>query len=292
MVAWWIGKERTSLKDRQTFFDYGVEANRILRAMRYLLKLAYRGTDYHGWQRQPRSRTVQQTFEEALQKAFGDRIVLVGCGRTDAGVHAQQYFAHFELNRSWKFDLPERIHRILPADLTVIACRAVPTSFHAQRSAMLRTYTYQFHQQKNPFRESYSVQIPLSELRWEAVQRVIAQLKGPQDFRAFCKRPDAYPHTRCRIERCTFDYEASSGIARFTITANRFLRRMVRLIVGNVLEVGSGRLSEQEFAAHLHQGEPFRYFNAASPEGLFLTEVRYPTEIEVLFADAPDLPLP
>ena len=247
--------------------------------MKYLLHLAYRGTNYHGWQRQPGHPSVQQALEEALEKMLRQKTVCVGCGRTDTGVHASHFFAHFRTTEESGFaegyDPVQRLNRILPTDISVHGIHPVPANFHAQHDATARRYTYRIHTQKDAFLDGLSAFYPAENLDLEKMQAATTLLPTVEDFRAMCKQPDLYKHTRCRLTEAAFTIPENGRQLRLDFTADRFLRNMVRLLVGNILEVGYGRLTLAKFEEHLRSGERPKIFKLARPEGLYLSGVHY-----------------
>ena len=245
--------------------------------MRTFLHLAYQGTAYHGWQSQadPALPTVQSTLEAALHRMLGYRVPLHGCGRTDAGVHARSYYAHFDQRAPLDYDPVFRLNRILPDDIAVYDWLAVPPTANAQLDATHRTYSYHIDRRKNPFRARLSGRYDDRPLDLPRMREVVAHYAAATDFRAFCKRPEQYPHTRCRIDRCTLENGPDEQALVFTITADRFLQSMVRLLVARMVDVGTGKLSVAEVATALDTGVPLPRKRAAYAEGLYLTAVGY-----------------
>lgn len=205
-----------------------------------------------------------------------ERIPVIGCGRTDAGVHASRYFAHIEWDAQPDFDVVERINRILPDDIVVFDFIEMPPTAHTQYSATSRSYTYRLHGRPHPFLKDLSTYYPLNELDFEEMQKVVALLPKYEDYRAFCKSPDTYPHTICKVTNAYFEVDDKRKFATFNITSNRFLRGMIRLIMGNMLLVGKGKMSIATFEEHLRLGVAPRFYTAAYPQGLYLSDVVYP----------------
>ena len=256
---------------------------------RVFLRLAYRGTAYHGWQTQaPGLPTVQTAVEEALARMLGYRGHVHGCGRTDAGVHAADYYAHFVLREGAPlyYDPVARLNRVLPPDISVRGWHPVLAKAHAQRDATWRAYRYRIATRKSPFDEGLAGRYHDSLLDVSAMRDVAAAYAktrhdlpdGTQDFRAFCRRPDQYPHTRCRVDTCTLA-APNDGLLHFDIRANRFLHHQVRLLVARMLDVGAGRLSLADIQRALATGESPQRRRPAAPEGLYLTGVGYPPDI-------------
>lgn len=280
---------------------------------RAFLRLAYRGTAYHGWQTQAGPRalpTVQSTVEDALHRVLGYRGHLHGCGRTDAGVHATDYMAHFDFmdpadheglaDRDWRAGFLRRLNHALPADIAVHDVQPVLAKAHAQRSATWRAYRYRIATRKSPFTEGLVGQYHHRPLDLAAMRDAVScfakanspatrgpsSARGPAktrpdgtlDFRAFCRRPDQYPHTRCRIDACALT-EAADGELRFDVRADRFLHNQIRLMVGRLLDVGTGRLAVGDVERALATGEALSRKRPAAASGLYLVGVGYPAEL-------------
>lgn len=243
--------------------------------MRCFLHLAYNGSRYRGWQRQPDAVTVQETLEAAFAKMLGAKTVIIGCGRTDAEVHADRYFAHLDLPDDLTYDPVRRINRILPDDIAVFDIIKMPPRAHAQYDARSRSYVYRLHGEKNPFLRELSTYSDLKKLQIEEMKRATALLNDYRDFRAFCKTPDIYPHTNCDLKIAFFTVNETRTHAVFSFTSDRFLRGMIRLLVGNILLVGQGRMSLSDFENHLQSRVAPRFYTAAPPQGLYLTDVQY-----------------
>lgn len=246
--------------------------------MRYFLHIAYNGTNYRGWQRQPTAISVQQVLEETISKMIGERTICVGCGRTDAEVHASKYFVHIEVDKAFDYDPVERLNRMLPNDIAIFDCIEMPARAHTQFDATNRSYEYRMHGRKNPFLREGSSYYPLSELNVEEMQKVVALLVNYEDYRAFCKTPDIYPTTICKVKSASLIVDEAREYAIFRITSNRFLRGMIRLLVGNMILVGQGRMSFSTFETHLKTGVSPKFYTAAYPQGLYLSDVKYPFE--------------
>ncbi len=245
-------------------------------AQRIFLKLAYVGTHYHGWQTQTaKLPTVQQTLEAALAKMLGYAVNVHGCGRTDTGVHASSYYAHFDLLAPLVFDPVQRLYRILPPDIAVYEWIPVLATANAQRSATFRRYEYLVSLRQNPFQHSFRAQLVGVDLDIDAMQATVKLYREATDFRAFCRRPEQYPSTVCRIDECTLSVEEDGGLLRFTIQGNRFLHNMVRLLMQRMLDVGQGKLSVGDVAQALGSGLSPKRLRAAPAQGLSLVGVGY-----------------
>lgn len=243
--------------------------------MRYFLDISYDGTDYHGWQTQPNARTVQEILNKCLATILQQPVETVGSGRTDTGVHAAQQLVHFDVNTA----LPEpealcyRLNRMLPPDISANNIYPVGPAAHARFDAVARTYEYHITQKKNPFRQRYAHYLsrPIS---LELLNLATAHLLTHEDFTSFSKVKGDTLHYRCQILAANWQ-ETEKGLV-FTIKANRFLRGMVRLVVGTLLDAGAGKISPTRFKQILAAQDRRQASGAAPAAGLFLTQVTYP----------------
>ena len=164
----------------------------------------------------------------------------------------------------------------MPSDIAVFDCIEVAAKAHAQFDAQLRTYDYFIHGYKDPFLAGLSSYYEFEQLDWEKMQQAVSLLEKHSDYYAFCKRPDLYPNTICNIQLAKLKKSKDGSQLRFRISANRFLHGMIRLIVGNVLELGKGKIGLDVFELALSERKAFRFFNSAYPQGLYLAKVEYP----------------
>ena len=242
--------------------------------MRYRVNLSYKGTNYHGWQRQKNVPSVQQTIEEAIAKLIGTESPIIGCGRTDAGVHAKEYIAHFDsehiIDKAFLF----RINKIIPNDISINEVILVGDRFHAQHDAITRTYKYYIHTTPNPFLSDISSLYDYPKVDFELLEKTIREILLIDDFKNFCKRPDQYGHTICKIQAFSFE-NTGDGTYLITISSNRFLQRMIRLIIGQALQVAKQKMEFSEMMQNLAEQKPFKFQNTAFPQGLFLWKVAY-----------------
>ena len=242
---------------------------------RYFLKLAYNGTDFNGWQIQPNAPSIQEEIINALTKMNrNNRVDVVGCGRTDAGVHASLFYAHFDFDPE---RLPKevvfKLNNMLPNGIAIQECIPVKNEAHARFDATHRTYNYFIHTKKNPFRfqEAY---LYSHELNVKAMNKASAQLLDFKDFTSFSK-----VHTENFTNDCNVsfaEWKVTEEGYQFTITANRFLRNMVRAIVGTSIEVGLGRMTIEEFKQIIELKDRSKAGRSVPGEGLFLADVSYP----------------
>ena len=242
--------------------------------MRYFIDISYKGTNYRGWQRQPNAVSVQEVFEERLFSLLKAEPMLWGCGRTDAMVHASQFIIHFDFDEI-PADLTDKLNMILPQDIVVNSITAMHADAHAQFDATERTYDYYFHTNKNAYIADTSSYYNEPNLNIEAMQLACKELINYSDYRAFCKTPDKHNHTICNVFNATLT-DKGHGNYLFTITANRFLRGMIRIIMFNLIEVGKGRLSVDQFSKLIEGKTPPKFLKMAYPQGLFLSSIKYP----------------
>jgi tRNA pseudouridine38-40 synthase len=245
--------------------------------MRYFLQLSYDGTDYRGWQRQDGVVSVQETLEAAMQKVLKVPINIIGCGRTDAGVHASNYGAHFEAEVDMTPRLLTHLNYALPESIAVHNYQVAEAQWHARFSATERKYIYQLHTSKNPFLDRFSTLFPCEpkDLDWESMEAALKVLLRYEEYRSLCKSPDRHKTTNCTIISVAL-VGAGRDQFSFHISANRFLRGMIRILVAQLLDVGLGKESAEGFEQRLAQNERPPYFRLAPPQGLSLVEVKYP----------------
>ncbi len=249
--------------------------------MRYFLYFAYRGTDFHGWQRQPNGVSVQEVLEDALMLILRTPTSVVGAGRTDAGVHAQTMIAHFDAEEaiSDKSKFLQRMNGVLPESIAVHDVRAVKDDAHARFDAIWRTYEYRVIFRKDAFMGKLMTRLH-APLDFEVMNDVSKILLETDDFGSFCKLHTDVKTTLCKVTRA--DWQPLAGVEGayvFTITANRFLRNMVRAVVGTLFEVGRGKMTKQQFAEIVAQKHRTAAGMSAPAEGLFLVNVEYPEDI-------------
>lgn len=244
--------------------------------MRYFIKLAYKGKDFCGWQRQENAIAVQQVLEEKLQLLMGCPTDITGCGRTDAGVHAHQYFAHFEVSDAITDTelFIYKLNAILPESIAVYACYPVSGDMHARFSAISRSYKYFMHFGKNPFRDEFSFSLQNKRPDIHLMNQCCRQLLGEYDFSSFEKKGSDNKTSVCTLTDALFT-ETEDGII-FTITANRFLRNMVRRITGAMLMVGLNQLHPNELITIVKNQQALNVKIAVPAKGLFLWEITYP----------------
>ena len=243
---------------------------------RYFFEIVFNGKNYHGWQIQQNAITVQQLIDQSIKILIPNllEINIVGCGRTDKGVHAEQFFFHVDLPTISDFDkFKFKLNRILPSDISIENCFVVSNDFHARYSAVSRTYEYRIIQNKSPFLEDYSSLIT-QDLDLELMNTCASMLKNYQDFTSFSKVQTAVNNFNCQIMDAKW-YKLEKQLV-FSIKANRFLRNMVRAIVGTILMAGKKNITIEQFAEIIEAKNRSAAGPSASAKGLFLTKVEYP----------------
>lgn len=244
--------------------------------MRYFSELAYNGTNYHGWQKQPNAFSVQEVIEQAFSTILGAEIEVVGCGRTDTGVHASQYFIHFDFEGNFPKEFLRRVNQFLPKDVVIRRIIPVNDDAHARFNAIRRSYAYHIVLEKNPFETNLAWHFPFFEkLDFEKTQLAAALLLNYTDFQPFCKTNTDVKTVKCRLYRSEWVLNEEQRKLIYHITADRFLRGMVRLIVGMCLNAGLGKVSLDEIREAMEQQILLKKSWSVPPHGLFLTEVKY-----------------
>ena len=251
--------------------------------MRYFIELSYDGAAYCGWQRQPDAATVQQTLEKGLSTLLRAEIEVVGAGRTDTGVNASYYVAHFDVESGIKdcAQLVYKLNLILPHDIAVKRVREVKAEAHARFDAVEREYTYYISQRKNPFRRysAWQYYVPLDVERMNEAAAVLLEY---DDFTSFAKLNSNNKTNICRVVRAEWRRaERDEDLLIFTIRADRFLRNMIRAIVGTLVDVGRGRYTVEEFCDILHSRDLSRSSAGAPAVGLFLSDVEYSEDVYI-----------
>ncbi len=241
---------------------------------RYFIQLSYDGTDYHGWQIQPNGISVQETVEKAMSVVAREKILVTGAGRTDAGVHASFYVAHFDAE-DHRLDTEKILHSInclLPSDIAIQSVFKVHSDAHARFDAFSRTYNYYIGKKKNPFSRRYAAKEARSP-EIEIMNEAASKLFDYQDFTSFSKLGTDVKTNNCKVSLAQWKDEGNRIV--FTIRANRFLRNMVRAIVGTLLEVGFRKMSVDDFCKIIEAHDRCGAGASADAKGLFLTDIGY-----------------
>lgn len=241
---------------------------------RYFIYFSYDGTNYHGWQIQPNSNSVQAELQRALSVLLRQKIEVVGAGRTDTGVHARMMVAHFDIEQEIDCNqMVFKLNRLLPYDIAVNDLKPVGQDMHARFSAKKRTYHYYIHTRRNPFCRNYSYELHW-QLDFDKMNEAASHLLTVEDFGAFCKSHTDVKTTICDVSESVW-IQMSSDRWYFKITANRFLRNMVRAIVGTLIDVGRNRITIEDFD-HIVQGKKRTAAGESMPgNALFLENIEY-----------------
>jgi tRNA pseudouridine38-40 synthase len=245
---------------------------------RFFIYISYNGDNYCGWQNQPNGISVQQKIEESLSLILRNPISITGAGRTDAGVHAYWMIAHFDWDGE-NFEpevLKERLNRVLPYDIAILKIVRVCPEAHARFDAISRTYKYYIIKEKNPFEYPFRYRIA-SSLDFNKMNDAAQILLKYTDFTSFSKLHTDVKTNNCRIMKAEWAKEGNAWV--FTIQADRFLRNMVRAIVGTLLEVGRGKLSLEGFQAVIEAQDRNKAGTSAPAHGLFLVDIEYPESV-------------
>jgi tRNA pseudouridine38-40 synthase len=241
---------------------------------RYFIHLSFRGTNYQGWQVQPGKDTVQQRLNDALSTFLRENISTIGAGRTDSGVHARKFFAHFDCKNTLTDvnDTIYHVNHILPRDIAVHAIQQVHNDAHARFDAKSRTYEYYVTTSKDPFSVDFKYHIEY-EIDIKKMDESAKILLDYQDFKSFCKSNSDVKTHFCHIKQAFWQQNENDFV--FTITADRFLRNMVRAIVGTLLDIGKEKIDCEQFK-HIIEQKDRRYAGYSAPaKGLCLTDIRY-----------------
>ena len=244
--------------------------------MRYFVELSYDGNPFVGWQRQPAGDSVQSCLEDALSILFRKPLSIIGAGRTDAGVHAHQLFAHVDLDEHVDQDLTFRLNKLLPKEIAVRNIIAVAQDAHARFDAVSRSYRYHITTQKNPFLQKRSYQFA-KPLDLDLMNQAAKILIDHEDFKCFSKSKTDVKTYICDIQHAHWQQDGSELF--FFIQANRFLRNMVRAIVGTLIEVGLKKISISDFEAILASRDRSQAGYSVPAHGLYLEKVNYPKHI-------------
>lgn len=252
--------------------------------MRYFIQLSYDGTGYHGWQVQPNGVSVQEVLQKALSTLLRQPTEVTGAGRTDAGVHASMMVAHFDWSAAHEGEggeeapldctqLTYKLNRLLPPDVAVQAVRPVGPEMHARFSATRRTYHYYIHTRKDPFLRGYSwqVNVPLDFALMNEAAQVLLEYS---DFTSFSKTGTDVKTNICQLTEARWE-QLKPGEWRFTVSANRFLRNMVRAIVGTLVEVGRHRMTISQMRHAIEAKDRQRAGESVPGHALYLTNIEY-----------------
>jgi tRNA pseudouridine38-40 synthase len=244
--------------------------------LRYFFHIGYNGHNYSGWQRQPKVNSIQEVIEAKLSQIFKTPLTINGCGRTDAQVHASQFFFHVDIEEQWDFDLVFRLNKVLPHNIAVFDVIPLEGKPHARFDAIQRQYDYYLHTYKDPFLSQLSSYYTFNHLNLNEMKRAVALLPLYKDYRAFCTTPDKNEHTICFVRDASLYTSNNGDQIRFHISSNRFLGKMIRIITGKLLKIGTGNMSIDEFEELLITMQTPQLLEPAHPTGLYLSKVTYP----------------
>ena len=245
--------------------------------MRYFITFAYRGTDFHGSQTQPNGNTVQAEMEVAFATILRQTVPLTFAGRTGAGVHADKMVAHFDIDQAVPANFAARLNNLLPDSIAIIDLQQVRDDAHARFDALQRTYFYRITTRKNPFLYINHTRVAKG-LDFDAMNKAAQLLLGKQDFASFCRVHTDVKTTICDVKEAYWVQESETEY-RFVITADRFLRNMVRAVVGTLFEIGKGKITEAQLADIIAAHDRCKAGHSAPAEGLSLLEIIYPKNI-------------
>jgi len=246
--------------------------------MRYFLWLSYDGTRYNGWQAQPEQLTVQGEIERALKVYYRKEITIYGCGRTDTGVHASKYCCHLDSDVAMDFNDLYHLNAILHADTVLIEIQAVRDDAHARFDAYSRSYQYFIRYRKSPFHINHSFPVYyFDKIDQDLLQAAADTITAYRDFTTFCKVESDVKSNNCDISTAMWEFYDNHAV--FSITANRFLRGMVRMIVGMNLNVAIGKIQLDDVIDCLENQQRMKIDWSVPACGLFLCDVKYPKSV-------------
>jgi tRNA pseudouridine38-40 synthase len=241
--------------------------------LRYFIELAYKGTNYHGWQIQPDAISVQEKINNALSTILRQQIVITGAGRTDAGVHASQMFAHFDTTITLSENFAFKLNSILPDDIVIYSIKLVHNDAHARFDANSRSYEYKIWLGRNPFLLDSSWQLYNQQLNIQLMNQAAMILYEYEDFECFSKVKTGVHTFNCKITNALWVLNENELV--FHISANRFLRNMVRAIVGTLIDIGTGKTTIDDFKNIIESKNRSNAGTSVPAKGLFLTKVEY-----------------
>jgi tRNA pseudouridine38-40 synthase len=255
---------------------------------RYFIRLSFNGETFHGWQSQHNAPSIQSTLRDAMSVILREPVEITGAGRTDAGVHAHEFYAHVdlshELSQNQRKELVYHLNGYLPDAISIREIMPVKKSAHSRFSAISRTYQYIITRKKDPFRQAFSLYYP-GNLNLDLMNQGADVIKNNLDFTSFAKLPKETKTNICHVEYA--EWEEKGDLLVFTITADRFLRNMVRAIVGTLIELGRGKISLEDLDRIILSRVRGAAGYSVPANGLFLVAVNYPDEIFLKTADDP-----
>ena len=244
--------------------------------LRYFFHIGYKGENYHGWQKNGKVISIQHIVEEKLAQILKFPVMINGCGRTDAQVNASQFFFHADIDKKLDETFLFRLNRSLPDDIAVFDIIPMEGLPHARFDAFERKYDYFMHTKKDPFLSKHSSLYLNMNLDLALLKKATNLLTKYQDYRPFCTSPDKNEHTICHVSDAVWYVSKNGNQLRFQITSNRFLSKMIRILIGQLLKVGKGELSFDQFENYFITKETPKILSPAHPQGLYLSKITYP----------------
>lgn len=241
--------------------------------MRYFIEISYQGKKYHGWQSQPDANSIQEEINKAISVVLQEEIIVLGAGRTDTGVHAEQMFAHFDTENELDINYVFKFNSVLPEDIVIHTLEKVKEDAHARFDAVSRSYQYKIWLGRNPFLLDSTWQIHYQKLDVNAMNEAAKLLLEYENFQAFSKVKTEVKTYNCDVTEATWVQNGNE--LTFHISANRFLRNMVRAIVGTLVDVGKHKISTQEFRNIIVSRDRSKAGLSVPAKGLYLTEITY-----------------
>jgi tRNA pseudouridine38-40 synthase len=249
--------------------------------VRYFIKLSFDGTPYCGWQIQQNAHSVQAEIEAALEKMLSEAVQLTGCGRTDTGVHALQFYAHFETEKELDgYTHSHKLNSLLPQNIAILSLFPVEENTHARFSAHSRSYAYYMHFDRNPFLQNKSYYYYGTMPDIALLNASCHIIRNTTNFKAFSKSRTQVANFECTIKEAFWQYEGKQLV--FRVKANRFLRNMVRAMVGTMLEVGTGKIALDQLQEVLKSGNRQNAGTSVPACGLYLVKIDYPENLNIL----------
>ena len=253
---------------------------------KFFFILSYKGTTFNGWQNQKDGKSVQEALEKALAAVLKTTVTIHGCGRTDAGVHAENYVFHVRLPELEQEHFLFKLNNKLPAQIAIKHIVPVAREANAQLDAVSRTYTYYVHTTKDPYLNNFSTFYALENLDFSSIEKACALIPTVRDFRNFCIEPDKHKSTHCTLRSVTMHVHPNKQRIAFRFEGDHYLRSMIRMLVGELLEVGKGKTSLADFEGYLNLSLKKPKHHKAFAQGLHLSAIEYPyfkTAVPVIF---------
>lgn len=245
--------------------------------MHLFFHIAFYGYNYRGWQSQRKGLSIQEAIEKVLCTIFQQKIIIHGCGRTDAQVSASQYFFHTTIKNYVDNNTLFRVNKLLPKDIVVLDIIPTDKRAQAQFHAKSRTYEYYIHANKNPFLEKYSTYYSIKKLDLLLIAKALEIIKKQSNFKSLCKTPDKHSSTICKIQTADLYYCKDEQRVKIIFTADHFLKNMIRIIVKKLIEIGERKLSLKDFETTLKNAAAFKSVKTVHAQGLYLSKVVYPS---------------